>query len=88
MEDNRSSMEHLYHFYGHAINSFIKSVGGNGIETSGIYRNKSPDKAKNGPWPKEVDDQRASYHIEKYVEKNQKEFSENFHQWLLDKGLF
>ena len=86
MEDNRHPIVHLGHFYGHAVNATIKSFGGKGIETWGIYKSISPDKAKKGPWSKEEDDKRALYHLEKFGEKMQK-FNDRC-EWLMDRGLF
>ena len=66
MSDNRDPLTHLIHGIGHLINSGIKSCGGDGIETSDIYKSHSPEKSSKGPWPKEVDDQRAGYHLSKF----------------------
>lgn len=70
--DNRNFLSHLVHAIGHKINYELKKDGKKGIEESETYKNKSPDKAKKGPWPKEVDEERAKYHIWKFNEQMEK----------------
>jgi hypothetical protein len=71
-DDHRDWLTHLVHGVGHLINSSLKNNGEKGIEESSWYREKSPDKAKNGPWPASVDDERAGYHLQKFSEQMEK----------------
>ena len=72
MSDNRHAFVHLIHGIGHMINASRKKNGKKGIEESSWYREKSPDKAKNGPWPISVDEERAEYHLEKFNQEMEK----------------
>lgn len=71
-EDHRDWLTHLVHGVGHFINYSLKKNGYEGIEESDLYKSHSPDKAKNGPWSSEVDEQRAAYHIWKFNEQMEK----------------
>ena len=59
MSDNRKGYIHAIHSGGHFINALLKEGGRKGIETTHIYRSKSPEKAAKGPWDKQVDWDRA-----------------------------
>ena len=47
MSDNRKGYIHAIHSGGHFINALLKEGGRKGIETTHIYRSKSPEKAAN-----------------------------------------
>lgn len=71
-DDHRDWFTHLIHGVGHMINYSRKSNGKPGIEESDYYKNKSPGKAQKGPWSKEVDDERAGYHLMKFNKEMEK----------------
>ena len=68
MSDNRSYLTHKIHQWGHEYNSYRKTNGKPGIETTWAYRTASPGKAAKGEWSKKVDDDRADYHRQKAKE--------------------
>ena len=73
-KDYRVPIVHFIHGIGHVINSNRKKNGKPGIEESGFYKSISPKKAQRGPWPKEVDDERADYHFGRFIEQMEKIF--------------
>ena len=71
MSDNRKGIIHAIHCGGHVANALLKEGGHKGIETTSIYKSKSPKKAAKGPWSKQVDWDRANYHLQKtFTTKN------------------
>ena len=79
MEDKKKKKEkkrgwagHLIHAIGHKINKSLKENGKPGIEESNTYKEYSPDKANQGPWPKEEDQNRMDYHLNKFNQEMEK----------------
>lgn len=70
MSDNRSYFTHKIHQWGHEYNAYMKRHGYCGIETTKIYKSKSPKKYRENGWDVSVDDRRAEYHRQKASEKD------------------